>query len=447
LGFEIEGLIEREDRNDAPEIGRVTPPPAGQLCAGCGLRVRGDEGKLRQALTNLLGNAVKFTTTGEVRLRVVGVACDPSEANIGQPSGISGQSPMSTGRKSCFRFEVVDTGPGIASELQARLFQPFQQGNAESDLGGTGLGLAITRRFAETMGGRVGVESTVGQGSRFWIEIPLAVVESESATLPVIADGGATAKGANRPPRLAAGVSVRALVVDDVKENRDILSMMLRQFGCEVEVAAGGFEALDRLRAKVPEIVFLDIRMPGMDGMETLCRMKAELETPVRGEPSSGLRRPPRFVAVSASALGHERDRCLTSGFDAFLGKPFLVAELVEVIGRLLEVRWEIAAPEGAEGEAVKLPAGLRERLVASARGYRVTELKQGLAEVESFGAAGVVLATRLRRLAQVSQMAEVIRLLAEVPDISASDEPMPSGPAGHARGTTSQANRSDLPP
>lgn len=376
------------------------------------LRVRGDEGKLRQGLTNLLGNAVKFTATGEIRLRVVTVDRDLLAVTGDQSSVVSQPSPGAGPCGVRFRFEVTDTGPGITLELQSRLFQPFQQGDAAPDLGGTGLGLAITRRLAEAMGGQVGVESTVGQGSRFWIEVPLATVEPERATPPVAAEGFALEIGANRPRRLAAGVSVRALVVDDVKENRDILSMMLRQMGCEVALASGGLAAIEHLRSATPDIVFLDIRMPGMDGMETLRRMKAQLDERPPTESAAPPSRPPRFVAVSASALGHERGRCLTSGFDAFLGKPFLVAELIEVMDRLLPLRWDSVAADAGDRETLNLPGELLDRLLASARGYRVTDLKRGLTELESLGVAGVALAAHLRRLTLASRMTEVVQFL-----------------------------------
>jgi len=306
-----------------------------------------------------------------------------------------------------FRFEVLDTGPGIPPELQARLFQPFQQGESAAGKGGTGLGLAITRRLMETMGGQVGVESRLGEGSRFWIEVPLEAAEQDRAPEVAVSGGLASDHAPARLRRLAPGVTVRALLVDDVQENRDILSAMLRQMGCQVEVAAGGLEAIECAKRQAPDIVFLDIRMPGMDGMETLGRLKTASAQP---RPISM-----RFVAVSASVLGHERDRCLTSGFDAFLGKPFLVSELVALLDRLLDVTWAATESAVAEPGALTVPPELLGRLKSCARGYRVTELKQGLTELEQLGPAGAALATRLRRLAQFSRMTEAIALIEEV--------------------------------
>ncbi|HRZ39179.1 MAG TPA: response regulator, partial [Candidatus Paceibacterota bacterium] len=169
--------------------------------------------------------------------------------------------------------------------------------------------------------------------------------------------------------------------------------------------------------------VFLDIRMPGMDGMETLARLQAELASrerdasglpPGPGAGASSRVRRPKIAAVSASVLRQERVRCLSAGFDAFLGKPFLVSELAGLLERLLEVSWDAASAGSAEGGAVCVSTELFERLKASARGYRVTELKQGLLELEQSGPAGASLAARLRRLAQYSRMTEAVALIEE---------------------------------
>ncbi len=415
LEFKVEGRMPdaecrmRRGAGEGLASGEGQPP----LSALRGLRVRGDEGKLRQALINLLGNAVKFAERGCVTLRVASVVPAPS-GSVGGP-------------RLRFRFEVIDTGPGIPPDLQASLFQPFQQGESAADKGGTGLGLAITHRLVELMGGQIGVESRVGQGSRFWIEVPLCTVEQWEEGPAPVRPRVRTAEGAAVPrTRLAAGVLVRALVVDDVQENRDILSEMLRQLGCTVDVAGGGLEAIECVKRQVLDIVFLDIRMPGLDGMETLARLQTGLKpgagtrlaTPALGLPGQAATSPapadrrPRFVAVSASVLGHERTRCLTAGFDAFLGKPFLAAELIELLERLLAVKWESTEGDGDRAGVLRAPVALLERLKSNARGYRVTELKQGLAELEKLGPAGEALAAQLRRLAQASRMTEVIALL-----------------------------------
>ncbi|MBE7499354.1 MAG: response regulator [Verrucomicrobiales bacterium] len=385
-----------------------------------GWRVRGDEGKLRQALINLLENAVKFTERGGVTLRVgQAEGRGPGEETWRR---VGGPPPVLHSSFCLLHFSVSDTGPGISPELQARLFQPFQQGELAAIKGGTGLGLAITKRLVELMCGRMGVESVPGQGAEFWFEVPVGLVagEEEEGVRAGRRAGSEDGTGGWRP-RLKAGVLVRALVVDDVAENREILSEMLRQMGIVVTVASGGVEALEAVRHEVPEIVFLDIRMPGMDGMETLRRLKGngaetpDIRAPARGEECGSVAAGAaaatggaKFVAVSASVLGHERERCLERGFDAFLGKPFLLEEVAGVLERLLGVEWEAEAASAGEAQGVRLPVELLERLKSSAQGYRVTELKQRLTELEGLGPGPAALARRLRRLAQRSQMGEV---------------------------------------
>ncbi|ETX04840.1 MAG: hypothetical protein ETSY2_26505 [Candidatus Entotheonella gemina] len=207
------------------------------------LLVRGDEAKITQVLMNLLSNAVKFTQAGEIELRL---------AAIGQDR---------------YRFSVTDTGVGISPEDREVLFEPFQQGQAGQGQEGSGLGLTIAQRQVKLMGGKLSVESTHRPGARFafTLELPHArdEVETETGVNPQV-------------KRLAAGCRVNALVVDDVQANRDILAQMLQDIGVEVETAESGAQALAQMRNAVPDIVLLDIRMPVMDGVETLRQMRLE---------------------------------------------------------------------------------------------------------------------------------------------------------------------------
>ena len=323
---------------------------------------------------NLLSNAVKFTLQGEVVLNVTAQAED----------------------RYC--FEVMDTGMGIAPAEIQTLFQPFQQGQAGVQRGGTGLGLAIARRQVQVLGGQLEVESAPGRGSRFSFTVPLPSTQGmvrDQATDPF-----------SRVQRLAAGFYVRALVADDVAENRDILSRMLEDIGVQVEVAEDGRQALERLAVHLPAIAFLDIRMPGMDGVEVMRRIWEEWG-----------REEMKVVAVSASALDHERQHYLEAGFDDFLDKPVRLEQLYACLARLLKVEYEYAEParEGTaplELQGVSLPPELFQHLKNAAELSSVTELEKYLDEVERLGGGASRLATHLRALSQDFRMEEVLAIL-----------------------------------
>jgi signal transduction histidine kinase/ligand-binding sensor domain-containing protein/DNA-binding response OmpR family regulator len=365
------------------------------------LPVYGDEGKLRQVLINLLGNAVKFTERGSVSLLVGGGA--PGAG--GQQSTVSGQWSVVSGQvvssqKPTFRFEVADTGRGISRENLKDLFQPFQQGIEGRKKGGTGLGLALTKRQVELMGGKIGVESEVGRGTRFFFEVGLAPAQG-----PVVVPR-------SRPVReilgLAQGSMVSVLVVDDVRQNREVLSQLLTGIGCTVELAEDGVSALESLRRRMADIVFLDIRMPEMEGPEVVRRLFEE-----RGRGCT------KLVAISASVFKHEQQGYLDVGFDAFVGKPFRFEEICECLTRLLKVEFRYAQePEQAgpvpaiDPETVRLPAAVRTQLREGAARYSVTRLEQGIGELETNGENGRAVAAYLRRQIENGDMEAIIQFL-----------------------------------
>ena len=211
-------------------------------------RLVGDERRIRQILLNLASNAVKFTSRGEVALRVT--------------------SSRHRGRKAEVRFEVRDTGIGIAEQDQTRIFDSFAQADASTTrrYGGTGLGLAISRRLAEAMGGEIGVRSRPGRGSSFWFTLPLPVAEAEEEAAP---------------PRQDLLAGLRALVVDDNATNRLLLETYLAAWGLTVESVDGAPEALERVRAAAEaghpfDLGLLDLCMPGMNGLELAGAMSAD---------------------------------------------------------------------------------------------------------------------------------------------------------------------------
>ena len=335
-------------------------------------RVFVDENKLRQILVNLLGNALKFTGEGRVRLQIA------------------------AGKGRHFRFMVEDTGPGIDPAHQAAIFDPFHQDAEGLAQGGTGLGLTIARRHVELLGGQLKLDSEPGGGTRFSFEIELPLHEGEPGAEPEQPWALVT--------RLQPGTEVDALVVDDVDTNRDILAQFLEPIGVAVRLANDGESALQAVRDARPDIVFLDIQLPDIKGTEVFTRLVEE-----HGAGSM------KVVAVSASVLDHERRRCLELGFDAFVGKPFRKEELYACLAELLEVEYEYAQEEQAVAlPSVALPQALYDQLKEALRIRNVTMLDRLFDDIEALGAAGGALAARLRELSQQYDLKAIAGLLDE---------------------------------
>ncbi len=262
--------------------------------------VVGDSLRVNQVLTNLLGNAVKFTNAGSVRLVVAPVT--PGSADIR------------------LRFEVHDTGIGIEPAALQHLFQPFAQadGSITRRFGGTGLGLSIVKQLTELMSGTLGVESVPGTGSTFWVELPFAV--ADAATLQKTA---ATAAPSN--PQALAGM--RILVVDDSEINLEVAKRILEGVGARVALAADGKEAVERLRLDPAgcDLVLMDIHMPVMDGLTASRLIRQQL----------GLHRLP-IVALTAGALASQRAEARHAGMNDFITKPFAPADVIDCIARLV---------------------------------------------------------------------------------------------------------------
>jgi len=352
------------------------------LGAGDAIPLVGDAPKLRQVLINLLGNAVKFTNDGLITIRV----------------------QHEDGR---WRFDVVDTGPGIAHELRDRVFEPFQQGQRGSEMAGTGLGLAIARRHVELMGGSLGVESMPGHGSRFHFTLDLPA----SAT-PFALD---SVRG--EMCRLAPGRHVRALVVDDVLENRKVLSAMLRMAGCDSTTAENGWQAIQAVRELQPDIVFMDMRLPGLDGIRAT---RLILNDP--GAPRV------RIVATSASVLDDERERCLEAGCDDFLAKPFRTEQIYGCVAALLNVEFVRERPSRATAPLspgdlarITLPESLIARMSSAAERHSATTLKACLDELQGGKADERHLAEHLRGCLASYDMDVIQQILAQVSVESAS--------------------------
>jgi signal transduction histidine kinase len=271
--------------------------------AGAGLpeQVLADERRLRQVLLNLLGNAIKFTDQGTVTLGASAEAKGASQVLL--------------------RLDVEDTGVGMHAEELGRIFEPFEQvGDVQRRSGGTGLGLAITRALVNDMGGQVKVSSEFGRGTRFRVELPLAVVQP-AAPAPAEQKVAGVARYQG-PPR-------RVLVVDDVAANRTLLCDFLTKVGFEVAQAGDGNELLVAARSFRPDLILLDSLMPSMDGMQATRRLRQDAE--LKAIP---------VIAISASATAEHRAECLQAGVNVFLTKPVSLQALQQHIGQQLGLEW-----------------------------------------------------------------------------------------------------------
>ncbi|QTR50252.1 ATP-binding protein [Candidatus Thiothrix anitrata] len=258
-------------------------------------QLHGDSLRLRQVLLNLIGNAIKFTQQGKVIVRV-------------NPAG-----------EDVLRFEVQDTGTGISPEKQDKLFHAFSQINRydQHNHSGTGLGLAISRKLITLMGGTIGVNSKLGEGSTFWFEIP-AIVHGK---LPVSCEQPADAQ---RVPRTTndGDEPVRILVVEDHKVNQMVARGMLTKLGYHVTLAEDGFQALDCLHQAKFALILMDIQMPGISGVETTQRIRAEFPhlaaTPI--------------IALTANAMKGDEQEYLAAGMNACLTKPIQMDTLANTL-------------------------------------------------------------------------------------------------------------------
>ncbi len=283
-----------------------------------------DAAKIRQVLVNLLGNAVKFTDVGSVTLRVTET---PEHELV---------------------FEAIDTGVGMEPHETEHIFDPFKQVEAGKAAGGTGLGLSISRRLVEKMGGELGVESEKGKGSCFRVKIPYE--EADEGDLGSL-DSAETSDLADA--KLAPEQEVSILVADDRVVNRNILEQMLVDAGFLVSLADDGDTALEAMRAESFDLVLMDVRMPRMNGIEAVRRIRNDAalkELPV--------------IAVTASVFPEFREKALAAGFDDFLPKPFRVSELMRILRDQLDLEW---ASESEPQETQDPPSGAPQAVVAGA--------------------------------------------------------------------------------
>jgi CheY-like chemotaxis protein/nitrogen-specific signal transduction histidine kinase len=269
-----------------------------------GRRHLADGARLRQMLSNLINNAIKFTAEGTILVEV--------------------RDGAATGATREIEFAVSDTGIGISREDQALLFQSFTQVDTSStrQYGGSGLGLAIVRQLAQAMGGRAGVDSRVGKGSRFWFRLPLAEVGAPAPEVrrPQSAEGSVD----GRKP-----IRGRVLVAEDTATNRVVLSMMLSRLGVSPHIVEDGEQAVAAYTSgQTFDCVLMDMRMPRVDGMEATRQIRA-------WEARHSIARCP-IVAITANAYEDDRRVCLDAGMDDFLSKPIMLPRLESLLTQWL---------------------------------------------------------------------------------------------------------------
>lgn len=286
-----------------------------------------DEGKLRQVLMNLLSNAVKFTEEGGVTLRVQS-----------RKSKVEGQTaPTADFGLVTLDFEVEDTGLGIAPEEMRAVFDPFvQTSSGQKSQEGTGLGLPISRQFVTMMRGELSVHSVVGEGSIFRVEVPVKLADADAVEIQAEQTRRRVvglAPGQHAPD----GGAYRLLIVEDQPANRDVLVKLLEPFGFEVLCAVNGEEGVAVWERWQPHLVWMDMRMPVMDGYTATRKIKAL---------ALALGRPALVVALTASAFEEDHDAIIAAGCDDFIRKPFRESEIFDILAKHLGVRFIYETPE-----------------------------------------------------------------------------------------------------
>ena len=306
--------IDFEPRKVVDEVVEMLAPKAlgkglgffSQIAAGIPVRLRGDPDRLRQVLINLANNAIKFTQAGEVIVKI-----QMEGADITHPA---------------LRFAITDTGVGIPADRLDRLFKSFSQVDASTtrQYGGTGLGLAIAKQLIGLMEGEIGVDSVPGRGSTFWFIARFLPALGESGAVPVFIDRGSA----------VAKQNVSILLAEDNAINQEVASGILEHSGYRVDVVPNGQAAIEAVTANAYDIVLMDCQMPVLDGYEATRQLRV-LEKEGRLPPRA--RRLP-IIALTASAVQGDRQRCLDAGMDHHVTKPIDRRELITVIQSLLDL-------------------------------------------------------------------------------------------------------------
>jgi len=346
--------------------------------------ISSDESKIRQILINLIGNAVKFTKQGRIRCIVDAKHIEEDDWNL--------------------IIQVEDSGIGITAEDIQTLFQVFQQAPGGIAEGGTGLGLAISQRFAKLLNGQILVASEPGVGSCFTLEI---LVREDKNAQPGRKIARHKISGIKGP-----ATNFRILIVDDVKESRELLSSLLSPVGFEIIEASNGMEALDIWKKRNPHLIIMDIRMPVMNGLETTVHIRKE-------EKDDHI----PIIAATASAFEEEKQTVLDAGMDGYLRKPIQDQDLFDLVAKCLGIEYTyhssdarrdefalgMTAPSFPADEFNSIPAGLREQMVAACISADLDSLMDAVEEITP---DYPLAANRLQELAFKLQYDDILSLL-----------------------------------
>ncbi len=341
----------------------------------------GDEARLRQVMINLMGNAVKFTREGGVTLR------------LGTSEDIS----------SHLLIEVEDSGPGISPEDQQRIFDPFVQLGEQGDSKGTGLGLSITQQFVQLMGGSISLQSTPGKGSLFRVDLPLNEVIAADIAKPKELEKGEVVGLAPGQPEY------RILIVEDQRDNQLLLANLMESVGFQVKLAENGNQGVELFQSWHPHFIWMDRRMPVMDGMEATQRIR---QLPGGKEV--------KIVAVTASAFIEQRAEMLDVGMDDFVRKPYRSNEIYECLSRQLGVRYIYEGMPEPEQPAMALtqemlsvlPEGLRDELTIALESLETKRIALVIQQVASYDLA---LQKTLTHLAENFDYSAILKVLREL--------------------------------
>lgn len=341
--------------------------------------VRSDSVKLRQILVNLIGNAVKFTIEGSITLTI---------------------NPLDN---DYYYFEVKDTGQGIPLEKQSSIFKAFQQDEEGIKQGGTGLGLSISKTLLQLLGSDLAMESVPDESSSFFFTLYLpAADESEQVEKSPYMN----------VTRLAQGQKVKAVLIDDIQENLDVLTRVLDDIGVDVKSADNGAEGINIVGEFVPDIVFSDYHMQGVDGLEVTRQIRKN-----HGDKDI------KIVMISASVFEHHQEMYRREGVDGFIGKPFVREKIFELLAQLLEVNYDYASDNGQSREqrtaaldfaAVTLPAELINDITAAVQSGQITKINALIDLLESEQFIDADLAQHLRYLADDFDFEAVLDIVKE---------------------------------